>query len=81
MEAEHSFRDIFLVPHSLVFPRKPVFDFLRLQDGDDSLLYYAAKALMRLQQMFGHIPNIKGRGVHAQAVANMLLKFTEEVPT
>lgn len=29
--------------------------------------------------MFGHIPNIKGRGKHAGTVADMLLKFTKEV--
>ncbi|ELR21297.1 vacuolar protein sorting 33 [Acanthamoeba castellanii str. Neff] len=48
-------------------------------DGDTSLLYYAAKSLMKFQQMFGHIPNIKGRGKHAQTVADMLLRFTQEV--
>jgi hypothetical protein len=42
-------------------------------------LYYAAKSLMKFQQMFGHIPNIKGRGKHAQTVADMLLRFTQEV--
>jgi len=49
------------------------------QDGETSQLYYIAKALMRFQQMFGHIPNIKGRGKHAGTVADMLLKFTKEV--
>ena len=33
-----------------------------VQDGDCSSLYYVARALMRIQNQFGHIPEIRGKG-------------------
>jgi hypothetical protein len=35
-------------------------------DGDRTSLFYVAKALMKLQFLFGIIPNIQGKGEHAQ---------------
>jgi len=47
-------------------------------ENDTSLLFYIARSLLQLQRTYGAITNIKGRGVHAQAVANLFLKFTQE---
>eukprot|EP00300_Choanocystis_sp_HF-7_P025246 c26980_g1_i1.p1 GENE.c26980_g1_i1~~c26980_g1_i1.p1 ORF type:complete len:620 (+),score=184.98 c26980_g1_i1:70-1860(+) len=47
-------------------------------DGDDSSLFYVARAIMRLQTMFGLIPNIKAKGTRAETVLNMLKRFGGE---
>ncbi len=45
---------------------------LLFKDGDRTSLYYIAKALMKLQLMYGVIPNIKGKGICARVLLNPL---------
>lgn len=33
-----------------------------LKDGDRTSLYYVARSLMKIQRLFGIIPQIKGKG-------------------
>ena len=58
-------------------------DALRMStaQGDFSSLVDTARALSRLEGMYGRIPVIKGKGHHAQTVANMLLRMRLESPT
>lgn len=44
-------------------------------DGDHSVLYYAAQAIMKLQGMFGPIPSIKAKGRAAKDVYDMVVKM------
>lgn len=46
--------------------------------GDETSLFYAAHALMQLQNLFGVIPRITGKGESAQQVAKMLLQMRKE---
>ena len=39
-------------------------------DGDDSSLFTVARSIMKMQTMFGYIPNIKAKGAKA-AVRHM----------
>jgi hypothetical protein len=48
-------------------------------EGDSSSLYYVARALMKMQGMYGVIPHIKGKGVTSQQVATMMLKMRREM--
>lgn len=48
-------------------------------EGDRTSLFYVAKALMRLQTMFGIIPQIKGKGYASQNVASMMLRMRLEM--
>lgn len=48
-------------------------------EGDSSSLFYVARALMKLQSMYGVIPHIKGKGVTSQQVATMMLKMRREM--
>lgn len=54
-------------------------------DGDRSVLYYVARALTKLQTVFGVIPLVKGKGRSALAVAELLPRMRREqlsdVPT
>eukprot|EP01102_Stenamoeba_stenopodia_P011988 TRINITY_DN372_c0_g1_i1.p1 TRINITY_DN372_c0_g1~~TRINITY_DN372_c0_g1_i1.p1 ORF type:complete len:619 (+),score=176.59 TRINITY_DN372_c0_g1_i1:181-2037(+) len=47
-------------------------------DGDKSSLLYIARAIMRLQQLYGVIPHIKGKGTCAKIVVDMLLRMRRE---
>jgi hypothetical protein len=47
--------------------------------GERGSLFYTARALMRLQSLFGAIPIIKGRGVGAAAVKDMLTRMRKEL--
>eukprot|EP00877_Chromochloris_zofingiensis_P013688 jgi/Chrzof1/8573/Cz03g16010.t1 len=49
-------------------------------EGDPSSLFYAASAIMKLQQMYGLIPHIQGKGPAAAAVKDMCLKMRKEAP-
>jgi len=48
-------------------------------EGDSSSLFYVARALMKVQSMYGVIPHIKGKGVPAQQIATMMLKMRREM--
>ena len=47
-------------------------------DGDNSSLYYAARALTQLQARFGAFPVIKGAGTSAAVVADLLKRMRRE---
>ncbi|KAK9808509.1 hypothetical protein WJX73_003066 [Symbiochloris irregularis] len=47
-------------------------------DGDNSSLYYAARALTQLQARFGAFPVIKGMGTSAAVVADLLKRMRRE---
>ncbi|GAX79670.1 hypothetical protein CEUSTIGMA_g7111.t1 [Chlamydomonas eustigma] len=47
-------------------------------DGDSSTLYLMAKALTKLQAMFGLIPRIQGKGPAAIAVRDMCIRMRRE---
>ncbi|OZJ04384.1 hypothetical protein BZG36_02405 [Bifiguratus adelaidae] len=47
-------------------------------DGDDTSIYYAAKALMKLQKQYGLFPRIVGKGDCAQQLCDMLLRMRRE---
>jgi hypothetical protein len=46
--------------------------------GDSSPLMYAARALMRLQSMYGYFPRILGKGNQAFHLADILLRLRNE---
>ncbi|CAG8439325.1 11444_t:CDS:10 [Ambispora gerdemannii] len=48
-------------------------------DGDYTAIYYAARALMRLQTLFGLFPRVIGKGDCAKHLADMLLRMRKEV--
>ncbi|GBB83477.1 hypothetical protein RclHR1_01020018 [Rhizophagus clarus] len=48
-------------------------------DGDYTSIYYAARALMKLQAKFGLIPRVIGKGDCAKHLADMLLRMRKEV--
>ncbi|KAI7907781.1 Sec1-like protein [Cokeromyces recurvatus] len=47
-------------------------------DGDQTAIYYAAKALIRLESIYGLFPRILGKGDGAKQLANMLLRMRKE---
>eukprot|EP01137_Pigoraptor_chileana_P014765 Opistho-2@69810 len=49
-------------------------------DGDRTSLFYVARALMKLQAMYGTIPQIFGKGSCAKTVAEMLVRMRRETP-
>jgi hypothetical protein len=50
-------------------------------DGDKTSLLYIARAIMRLQQLYGVIPHIKGKGSCARIVTDMLYRMRRERDT
>eukprot|EP01025_Chloroclados_australasicus_P047982 TRINITY_DN5420_c0_g1_i5.p1 TRINITY_DN5420_c0_g1~~TRINITY_DN5420_c0_g1_i5.p1 ORF type:complete len:735 (+),score=76.04 TRINITY_DN5420_c0_g1_i5:431-2635(+) len=48
------------------------------QQGDPTALYYVASAIMRLQERYGMIPQIKGVGDSAEKVRNVLKRLRGE---
>eukprot|EP00040_Diaphanoeca_grandis_P014463 m.73407 g.73407 ORF g.73407 m.73407 type:complete len:587 (-) comp24555_c0_seq1:461-2221(-) len=46
--------------------------------GDNTSLFFAAHGVMQLQQLFGVIPRITGKGEAAKHVASMLLQMRKE---
>ena len=48
-------------------------------DGDRTCLFYLAKSLMKLQALYGLIPSVRGKGIMAKLVAEMMLKMRREV--
>eukprot|EP01125_Pyxidicula_operculata_P001470 TRINITY_DN11349_c0_g1_i1.p1 TRINITY_DN11349_c0_g1~~TRINITY_DN11349_c0_g1_i1.p1 ORF type:complete len:649 (-),score=140.94 TRINITY_DN11349_c0_g1_i1:30-1976(-) len=48
-------------------------------EGDKTPLFYVARGLMKLQFLFGIIPNIIGKGVNSQFVAEMLFRMRREL--
>eukprot|EP01135_Chromosphaera_perkinsii_P005349 Nk52_evm30s343 gene=Nk52_evmTU30s343 len=48
-------------------------------EGDGTSLFHMAKAIMKLQMVFGIIPNIMGKGASAKHVASMLLRMRQEL--
>jgi hypothetical protein len=48
-------------------------------EGDSSSLFYVARALMKMQSMYGVIPHIKGKGLTSQQIATMMLKMRREM--
>lgn len=50
-------------------------------DGDKTSLFYVAKALMRLQTMFGIIPQLRGKGLASQHIVSMMLRMRLEMRT
>eukprot|EP00455_Lapot_gusevi_P054621 TRINITY_DN8788_c0_g2_i3.p1 TRINITY_DN8788_c0_g2~~TRINITY_DN8788_c0_g2_i3.p1 ORF type:complete len:576 (+),score=176.77 TRINITY_DN8788_c0_g2_i3:83-1729(+) len=49
-------------------------------DGDPTSLFYVAKSIMKLQSLFGIIPNIKGKGEHAHHVVKLMMRMRRELP-
>jgi len=50
-----------------------------LLEGDRTSLFYVARSIMKLQSVFGIIPHIKGKGICAKVVAEMLLRMRREM--
>lgn len=48
-------------------------------EGDKTSLFYVAKALMRMQTMFGIIPQIRGKGLASQHIVSMMLRMKLEM--
>lgn len=48
-------------------------------DGDRTSLFYVAKALIKLQFLFGIIPNIQGKGEQSQFIAELLFRMRREM--
>lgn len=46
--------------------------------GDQSSLFYVTRALMKIQAVYGHIPNIRSKGRLAKSVLDMLLRLQRE---
>lgn len=44
-------------------------------DGDRTSLFYVAKALIKLQFLFGIIPNIQGKGEQSQVCCRSLFNY------
>lgn len=47
-------------------------------DGDTSSLWYIARAIYKLQELYGVIPNVKGKGKAASQVSDILLRMQRE---
>ncbi|XP_024401527.1 vacuolar protein-sorting-associated protein 33 homolog [Physcomitrium patens] len=47
-------------------------------DGDTSSLWYMARAITKLQELYGVIPNVKGKGKAASQVSDILLRMQRE---
>ena len=47
-------------------------------DGDFSSLYNVARAIMKLQSLYGVIPNIKAKGKTAKIVYDMITKMRQQ---
>jgi len=47
-------------------------------DGDRTSLHYVARAICKLQAMFGIVPDIRGKGHAAKQVADMLVRMRKE---
>ncbi|KAF9583068.1 hypothetical protein BGW38_010322 [Lunasporangiospora selenospora] len=48
-------------------------------DHDTTSIYYAAKALMRLQGIYGLFPRILGKGDNSKALCDMMLRMRREM--
>ncbi|KAI8809867.1 vacuolar protein sorting-associated protein 33A [Cladochytrium replicatum] len=48
-------------------------------DGDTSSVYYVAKAIMKLQTVFGVIPRIIGKGTCAKLLVDLVLRMRREL--
>ena len=48
-------------------------------DGDPSSLYYTARGLMRLQQLYGTIGRVTGKGPSAAGIRDLLLRMRREM--
>lgn len=48
-------------------------------EGDGTSLYNCAKALMKLQFLYGIIPNIIGKGVNSKLITEMLFRMRREM--
>eukprot|EP00002_Diphylleia_rotans_P012490 TRINITY_DN2441_c0_g1_i2.p1 TRINITY_DN2441_c0_g1~~TRINITY_DN2441_c0_g1_i2.p1 ORF type:complete len:518 (-),score=94.82 TRINITY_DN2441_c0_g1_i2:652-2205(-) len=48
-------------------------------DGDKTSLFYVAQSLMKMQSLFGIIPNVKGKGHSAKLVLDMMLRMRKEM--
>jgi hypothetical protein len=49
-------------------------------DGDTSSLWYIARAITKLQEMYGVIPNVKGKGKAANQVSEILIRMQRGQP-
>eukprot|EP01116_Phalansterium_solitarium_P008766 TRINITY_DN22737_c0_g1_i1.p1 TRINITY_DN22737_c0_g1~~TRINITY_DN22737_c0_g1_i1.p1 ORF type:complete len:656 (-),score=304.25 TRINITY_DN22737_c0_g1_i1:111-2078(-) len=47
-------------------------------DGDRTSLFYVARSILRLQQLFGIIPRLKAKGSCSKLVVDMLLRMRKE---
>jgi hypothetical protein len=48
-------------------------------DDDSTSLFYTARALMKMQVMFGFFPNVRAFGKHAKVVGDMILRMRSEM--
>ncbi|XP_072028942.1 vacuolar protein sorting-associated protein 33A-like [Amphiura filiformis] len=64
--------DLLSMEHETAFPEC----YLR---NDKTSMFYAAKALMKIQALYGVIPNIYGKGHCAKHVADMILRMRREM--
>ncbi|ORX89440.1 vacuolar protein sorting-associated protein 33A [Basidiobolus meristosporus CBS 931.73] len=48
-------------------------------DGDNTSIYYVARAIMRLQSVYGFFPRIIGKGDCAKLLSDMLLRMRREM--
>lgn len=47
-------------------------------DGDESSLFSVARAIMKMQTMFGYIPNVKAKGTRSATVVEMIKRMRDE---
>lgn len=48
-------------------------------DGDTTVVFYVAKALMKIQSMFGIIPRVLGKGKQARTLCDLILRMRREL--
>ncbi|CAN8015991.1 unnamed protein product [Ixodes persulcatus] len=48
-------------------------------EGDTTSMHHVARALMTLQTLYGVIPNVYGKGKHAQMVSEMMVRMRREL--
>jgi vacuolar protein sorting-associated protein 33A len=85
LELNNCFKECFLVRSRMHPELHPFTNILTTyssiiaQEGDKTSLFYTARALMKLQALYGIIPLIRGKGAAAQQVAQMMLRMRHEM--
>ena len=81
LEHDNSFKEIWVVSFYPLFALLLYTQSL-FQDGDETVVYNSAQALLTLQRLYGLFPRIIGKGDHAAKLANLLIRLTkQQAPT